>query len=1094
VFRNELCNGFKATISVNVNGNSKYSLWEINGVLLNGNWTYNASFTGDSNTDVDFQVVNDIVNSVNFGKIQYKNTNVNVTTFIRYRATTSGSGGHDPVLNENIFTEDRVADPFMQNALYYAQAKDSVGYASGLTYSNNTLNVSSLSAGNLKVSTITTGALYVDGVRITANGGGPSSWKLDNSDLSYTSGSVIVNNFSAGNVEVSAISTASLFVGGVKIDTNGGLSSQWVDGELSSISYTSGNVTVNNFSAGSIGVSVASAGTLYTPTANVGTINATTLTSANLGVSVITTGTLFVGGVKIDTNGGLSSQWINGGSSSISYTSGNVNVNDFSAGSIGVSVASAGTLYTPTANVGTVNATTLTSANLGVSVITTGALFVGGVKIDTNGGLSSQWVDGESSSISYTSGNVTVNNFSAGSIGAAVVSAGTLQAPTINVATVNATTINTISLTSGSFSAGVVSAGTLSILNTLNAPGGISTGNFWGYLSLRAPTISTGSLEASSFIQAQSIRSNSMTSGSLGAGVVSAGTLYTSNVINAPAGISAGSIFGSLTLRAPSIMTGSFDGTSIQGSTVTVSSISTGSLRVTGDFLLSDGTQNVLSQRKVSELTPNVDNFQANQATTISGLNSSSDIALNYSGGSILAVFNSTTFKISTDGGSSFTNKTISGSGNFKNCAVSSDFTVHALIDNNKIYVSNDSGATYTSKGSSAYTLTAVHVSSDGTYIAAGYNSGNSVYILESTNSGTTFSDVNVALNNNQEVYNINSYINNTNNRVTYVSTRNTYLYRRIGNNNWSLIVYASGWGGSNSDSGRSDISDNGKYVTITGIYGYWFSDNYGESFTEIVWDNAGEGGGFGNYWPVRRVYFSNNGQYKIVRLTSGWKYSNNFGEVGSWKLGDSAVNGNDVSAISKDGSVLYSLFNSSDVKKYVNQNMGTLVTKTSINISDNLNTIGSLIMNANGNIGIGTKSPSYQLQLSTDSAGKPNGGSWANSSDERLKENIEIADLDICYDIIKNLPLKRYRWKDSSYTDDQIDDRNVVGFIAQDVVSVFPKAVNTKPFTNVDGTILDDCLSLNETMIIRTLYGAVQKLMSINEDLEERISQLENK
>ncbi len=41
------------------------------------------------------------------------------------------------------------------------------------------------------------------------------------------------------------------------------------------------------------------------------------------------------------------------------------------------------------------------------------------------------------------------------------------------------------------------------------------------------------------------------------------------------------------------------------------------------------------------------------------------------------------------------------------------------------------------------------------------------------------------------------------------------------------------------------------------------------------------------------------------------------------------------------------------------------------------------------GNVGIGTAGGSYVLQLGTDSAGKPNGGSWANSSDETLKRGI---------------------------------------------------------------------------------------------------------
>ena len=99
------------------------------------------------------------------------------------------------------------------------------------------------------------------------------------------------------------------------------------------------------------------------------------------------------------------------------------------------------------------------------------------------------------------------------------------------------------------------------------------------------------------------------------------------------------------------------------------------------------------------------------------------------------------------------------------------------------------------------------------------------------------------------------------------------------------------------------------------------------------------------------------------------------------------------------------------------------------------------------GNVGIGTASPGYQLTLSTDSAAKPSTNTWTISSDERLKENIEPADLDRCYEIVKTIPLKRYTWRDDVYTVEQAQDRSKLGWTAQDVQPVFGKAVNAKPF-----------------------------------------------
>jgi hypothetical protein len=99
--------------------------------------------------------------------------------------------------------------------------------------------------------------------------------------------------------------------------------------------------------------------------------------------------------------------------------------------------------------------------------------------------------------------------------------------------------------------------------------------------------------------------------------------------------------------------------------------------------------------------------------------------------------------------------------------------------------------------------------------------------------------------------------------------------------------------------------------------------------------------------------------------------------------------------------------------------------------------------INSAGNVGIGTPIPGYQLTLSTDSAAKPSTSTWTVSSDERLKENIILADLDRCYEIVKSIPLKRYTWKDDVYTKEAVGDRSKLGWVAQDVKPLFNKAVN---------------------------------------------------
>ena len=110
---------------------------------------------------------------------------------------------------------------------------------------------------------------------------------------------------------------------------------------------------------------------------------------------------------------------------------------------------------------------------------------------------------------------------------------------------------------------------------------------------------------------------------------------------------------------------------------------------------------------------------------------------------------------------------------------------------------------------------------------------------------------------------------------------------------------------------------------------------------------------------------------------------------------------------------------------------------------------IDAIRIMGNGNVGIGKLDATYLLQVNTDSAGKPGaGGLWTVVSDERIKQDIELADLDICYDTIKNIPLKRFAWADGVYSEEQVSDRHNLGWIAQDVQKYFSKAVSVKPFT----------------------------------------------
>jgi hypothetical protein len=179
------------------------------------------------------------------------------------------------------------------------------------------------------------------------------------------------------------------------------------------------------------------------------------------------------------------------------------------------------------------------------------------------------------------------------------------------------------------------------------------------------------------------------------------------------------------------------------------------------------------------------------------------------------------------------------------------------------------------------------------------------------------------------------------------------------------------------------------------------------------------------------------------------------------------------------------------------------------------------------GKVGVGVIGPTYQLELSTDSAGKPSTVLWTITSDERIKEDIELADLDLCYEAIKTIPLKRYKWRDDVYSEEQVTDRRKLGWIAQDVETVFPKAVSIHEFkynqvfekivtpaleeeVDAEGNIvtaaqpertergklisedvIEDCKDLNADQIYAAMYGAIQKLITKVEALETEVEQL---
>jgi hypothetical protein len=136
------------------------------------------------------------------------------------------------------------------------------------------------------------------------------------------------------------------------------------------------------------------------------------------------------------------------------------------------------------------------------------------------------------------------------------------------------------------------------------------------------------------------------------------------------------------------------------------------------------------------------------------------------------------------------------------------------------------------------------------------------------------------------------------------------------------------------------------------------------------------------------------------------------------------------------------------------------------------------LLQPAGGNVGIGTSSPGFLLEVNGD-AGKPGGGSWSVASDRRLKDVEKSFDRSL--DAIQDLKPVVYRYKEDNEAG-LPSDVSYVGLIAQNVETSIPEAVSS-----------DDTgyLHLNNDPIIWTMLNAINELREENGQQREQIEEL---
>ncbi|MCK5839198.1 MAG: tail fiber domain-containing protein, partial [Bacteroidales bacterium] len=139
-----------------------------------------------------------------------------------------------------------------------------------------------------------------------------------------------------------------------------------------------------------------------------------------------------------------------------------------------------------------------------------------------------------------------------------------------------------------------------------------------------------------------------------------------------------------------------------------------------------------------------------------------------------------------------------------------------------------------------------------------------------------------------------------------------------------------------------------------------------------------------------------------------------------------------------------------------------------------------------NGNVGIGTTSPTHILHVT--GIARSTQSTWATSSDARVKENIHKIEGSLA--VIEQLRPVSY-----NYTDEYIGGNQEMvglqrGFIAQEVKEVVPEMVTTCT-ESFAGKTIEDFHLLNTSDMTPFLVSAVQEQQDIIDELNQQIQQL---
>ena len=139
------------------------------------------------------------------------------------------------------------------------------------------------------------------------------------------------------------------------------------------------------------------------------------------------------------------------------------------------------------------------------------------------------------------------------------------------------------------------------------------------------------------------------------------------------------------------------------------------------------------------------------------------------------------------------------------------------------------------------------------------------------------------------------------------------------------------------------------------------------------------------------------------------------------------------------------------------------------------------------GHIGINTEFPIYSLDIgSGGDARKPSGSKWISPSDIRIKENVSTLDFMTAIGKISSLRLVNYTWAEEYGHLHELSSEPTLGFISQEVETVFPNSIK-----QVKEGDIGDFRLLDTSQITFCKYAATQGLLYKVSTLQSRVNTL---